>query len=70
MTQFATFIQIMVFYIILSFIIGPLVGYYIGGNSYENAGYGFIVGSALSIILWIMYGQKMVMEFKPDLVTH
>jgi uncharacterized membrane protein len=70
MTQFTTFIQIMVFYIVLSFIIGPLLGYHVIGNNYDNAGYGFMAGSVLSIILWIMYGQKMVNDFKSTSLTY
>ncbi len=54
------FISIMVFYIILSYIIGPLLSYYFMGRTLTSAGYGFIVGSVLSIILWLTVGSKMV----------
>ena len=54
------FISIMVFYIILSYIIGPLLSYYFMGRTLRAAGNGFIVGSILSIILWLTVGSKMV----------
>lgn len=54
------FIGIMVFYIILSYLIGPLVGYYFLGKTTQSAGTGFVIGSILSIILWYSYGSKMV----------
>ena len=50
----------MAFYAILSSIIGPLIFYYVGGKSLKVAGYGFVVFSIVSIILWFKYGQKMV----------
>jgi hypothetical protein len=55
-----TFITIMAFYAILSYIIGPLVFYYFMERSFSSAGNGFIMGSILSIILWVMVGSKMV----------
>ena len=55
-----TFISMMAFYAILSSIIGPLIFYYVGGKSLKVAGYGFVVFSIVSIILWFKYGQKMV----------
>jgi len=54
------FIGIMAFYIVLSYIIGPVVGYYFLGKTAKSAGTGFVVGSILSIILWYSYGSKMV----------
>lgn len=54
------FIGIMVFYILLSYIIGPLIGYFFFGKNVKAAGNGFVVGSILSIILWYLYGSKMV----------
>ena len=54
------FIGIMFFYIVLSYIIGPIVGYYFLGKTAKSAGNGFVIGSILSIILWYSYGSKMV----------
>ena len=54
------FVFIMVFYIFLSYIVGPVLFYYLMGRSLNAAGKGFIVGSILSIILWLTVGSKMV----------
>ena len=55
-----TFIGIMIFYIILSYIVFPLGFYYLVGQTLVNAGNGFIVGSIISIILWLNFGKKMI----------
>lgn len=55
-----TFIGIMVFYIILSYIIFPLGFYYLAGKTLVNAGNGFIVGSIVSILLWYNFGKKII----------
>jgi hypothetical protein len=57
------FIKIMLFYIVLSYILLPVIFYYASGGSLVRAGDGFTVGSVLSIILWYMYGSKMI-KFK------
>ena len=54
------FMQIMVFYALLSYVIGPVIGYYAFGHSIQSAGYGFIVGSIISVMLWHFFGSKMV----------
>jgi hypothetical protein len=58
--KFKLFVFIMIFYIFLSYIIGPVMFYYLMGRSLSAAGYGFIVGSILSIILWLTVGSKMI----------
>jgi hypothetical protein len=55
-----TFIGIMIFYIILSYVAFPAAFYYFAGKSLASAGNGFIVGSVISIILWLSVGRKMV----------
>ena len=55
-----TFIQIMVFYIVLSYVIMPYVFYHALGKKLSGAGSGFVLGSILSIILWYVYGSKMI----------
>jgi hypothetical protein len=62
MTRLQTFIGIMLFYAILSCVIGPVFGYYIGGHSLETAGTGFICGSLVSIGLWLSVGKKMALK--------
>lgn len=59
-TSITTFISVMLFYSILSSVIGPVIFYYIGNKSLKMAGYGFVIFSIISIILWFTYGQKMV----------
>lgn len=56
----STFASIMIFYAILSFLLGPILFYFLWKKSLKTAGYGFIFGSVLSIILWLTYGQHMV----------
>jgi hypothetical protein len=52
------FIGIMFFYILLSYIIFPLGFYYLVDKSTRSAGNGFVVGSLVSIALWIAVGRK------------
>jgi hypothetical protein len=54
------FSMIMIFYIFLSYLIGPVIGYFALGKSSSAAGTGFVIGSIISIILWYMVGSKMV----------
>lgn len=56
----STFISIMIFYAILSSVIGPLIFYYVGNKSLQSAGNGFVVFSIISILLWYFKGRKMV----------
>lgn len=55
-----TFVGIMFFYILLSYLFFPLVFYYFIDNSLKSAGNGFIVGSLISIMLWFFFGSKMI----------
>lgn len=59
-TSLNTFVSIMVFYIILSYVVFPLAFYYLVEKSLSSAGNGFILGSAVSVMLWLVYGKKMV----------
>jgi len=54
------FIGIMVFYIFISYILFPIGFYYGIGKTFANAGNGFVVGSLLSIALWLGFGKKMI----------
>ena len=42
------FIQIMLFYVLLSFILFPLLSYYIFDNTLESAGNGYVNRSIIS----------------------
>ena len=55
-----TFLQIMAFYMLLTYVLGPIVFYYAFGRTLASAGNGFIVGSILSVVLWHFFGKKMV----------
>ncbi len=54
------FQQIMFFYFILSFVIGPIFMYYIKAKTLRNAGDGYMIGSIISILLWLFVGRKMI----------
>ena len=54
------FIQIMVFYILLSFILFPLLSYYFFDNTLESAGNGYVIGSIISLLLWQFYGKYLI----------
>lgn len=54
------FAQIMLFYILLTFFIMPMIFYFFINKSDASAGNGFVVGSILSLLLWFSYGSKMV----------
>lgn len=54
------FLGIMVFYILLSYVIFPVGFYYLAGKTLASAGNGFVLGSIISIVLWFMFGRKMV----------
>ena len=55
-----TFIGIMAFYALLSCVLGPVAFYYLVDKTLLSAGNGFMVGSVLSIILWNVFGKKLV----------
>ena len=54
-----TFWKIMFFYAILSCFIVPFVFHYFTptNSSYEH---GYLLGTAISIGLWFMFGRKMI----------
>jgi len=54
------FLGIMLFYILLSYVLFPLGFYYLVDKSLSSAGNGFVVGSILSLVLWLSVGRKMV----------
>lgn len=54
------FTRIMLFYVFLSYLLMPIIFYYSFGKNLMSAGNGFVVGSIISIILWYVYGSKML----------
>jgi hypothetical protein len=59
MTKTNLFYAILAFYAVLSYLIFPFI-FYQYKKSLESAGTGFVVGSVISIILWITYGSKLI----------
>jgi hypothetical protein len=59
-TDLQMFLGIMAFYILLSYVIFPLGFYYLVEKSLISAGNGFLIGSLISIALWIVVGQKLI----------
>jgi hypothetical protein len=55
-----TYMNIMLFYIFLTYILFPFGFYYGLGKTLENAGNGFVVGSLVSLALWFAFGRKMI----------
>lgn len=54
------FLGIMLFYILLSYLLFPLGFYYLVNKSLSSAGNGFVVGSIVSLVLWLSVGRKMI----------
>lgn len=54
------FFMIMAFYAIITYIVFPLGFYYLVEKSLVSAGNGFIVGSVLSVGLWLTVGKQMI----------
>ena len=51
---------VMVFYTVLTYILFPVIAYFLFGKTLEAAGNGFIVGSVVSVVLWKVYGFGLV----------
>ena len=60
MSKQSTFVGIMAFYAVLTYLIFPLVSYYAFQRSLESAGYGFVAGSIFSLFLWFAFGRAIV----------
>ena len=60
MKGFQMFLSVMVFYILLSYLIMPLAFYYLGDKTLMCAGNGFIVGSLVSVALWLTFRSSII----------
>jgi hypothetical protein len=60
MKGFNAFVGTMLFYIVLSYVIMPLVFYYFVDNTLMSAGNGVTVGSLLSIVLWYNFRSQII----------
>ena len=54
------FLSVMAFYILLSYLIMPLAFYYLGDKTLMSAGNGFIVGSLVSVALWLTFRSSII----------
>ena len=52
------FVYIMLFYILIANILGPLIGYYLKGKA--GLVYGFVIGSVIVVALWLVVGKKYI----------
>jgi len=60
MTKLNTFVGVIAFYAFLACVLFPVVFYYAFNRSLVNAGNGYVIGSLVSIVLWFLYGNKLV----------
>jgi hypothetical protein len=60
MWNLGMFVGVMSFYATLTYVLFPVVFYYLFGRTLDSAGNGFIVGSVVSVVLWLTVGRKLV----------
>ena len=51
---------VMAFYAVLTYILCPVIAYFMFGKTLEAAGNGFIAGSVISVVLWKVFGYGLV----------
>jgi hypothetical protein len=60
MKGFNAFVGTMLFYIVLSYAIMPLVFYYFIDTTLMSAGNGFALGSLVSVVLWYTFRSQII----------
>jgi hypothetical protein len=60
MKGFQSFVGVMLFYVLLSYVIMPVAFYYLVDKSLMSAGNGFIAGSVLSVVLWLNFRSSII----------
>lgn len=60
MASFNMFIGTMLFYILLSYVVMPVIFYYYVEKTLLSAGNGFVAGSLLSVVLWYTFRSQIV----------
>ena len=60
MASLQMFIATMIFYVLLSYVVMPLVFYYYVEKTLLSAGNGFVAGSLLSVLLWYTFRSQIV----------
>lgn len=61
-SDYMLFLQIMLFYAILSYAIFPIVGYHIMNKNYDYVGHSMILGCFVSIVIWFKFGRQMIKD--------
>lgn len=59
-TKLQMFVGIMAFYALLAYVVFPVGFYYLVEKSLTSAGNGFIVGSIIAVILWLVVGKNLI----------
>jgi len=54
------FIAVMVFYAVLSCALMPVAFYYLGDRTLKSAGNGFLVGSVVTVMLWLYFRNTIL----------
>lgn len=60
MASLQMFIGTMLFYILLSYVVMPVIFYYYVEKTLLSAGNGFVAGSLLSVVLWYTFRSQIV----------
>ena len=60
MASFNMFIGTMLFYVLLSYVVMPVIFYYYVEKTLLSAGNGFVAGSLLSVVLWYTFRSQIV----------
>ena len=60
MASLQMFIGTMLFYVLLSYVVMPIIFYYYVEKTLLSAGNGFVAGSLLSVVLWYTFRSQIV----------
>jgi hypothetical protein len=60
MASLNMFISTMLFYVLLSYVVMPVIFYYYVEKTLLSAGNGFVAGSLLSVVLWYTFRSQIV----------
>lgn len=60
MASLNMFIGTMLFYVLLSYVVMPVIFYYYVEKTLLSAGNGFVAGSLLSVVLWYTFRSQIV----------
>jgi hypothetical protein len=60
MKSLEMFIAVMAFYAVLSCALMPVAFYYLGNRTLKSAGNGFLVGSVVTVVMWLSFRSQIV----------